>query len=219
MLTVCTAGELRHIQKLRFWPLEAVLHDKYLLPKDKADLIASFLTPMLRLHPDKRAKASELVHHAWLDGVIVQGEIDLIRRAEEEELLRREAERQVGGADNSAGIGAVGLQSAVSIGSVGRMRLAHAEERHQLESQQDADALKPVGDIADGQEVILPEEVGVVDPRQMGVMTSSSAQKENAHVQMHAPMPQQGHKHQGSKGVVRIDTGPVLQAPSKSDKK
>ena len=52
---------------MRFWPLEAVLHDKYLLPKEEAELIASFLNPMLRLNPDKRAKASELIHHAWLD--------------------------------------------------------------------------------------------------------------------------------------------------------
>ena len=79
------AGELRHIQKLRFWPLDAVLHDKYLLPREEADMIASFLTPMLRLNPEKRAKASELIHHAWLDGVVVQGEIDIIRRAEDEE--------------------------------------------------------------------------------------------------------------------------------------
>ncbi|KAI1787723.1 kinase-like protein [Ganoderma leucocontextum] len=82
-------GELRHIQKLRFWPLDSVLHDKYLLPKEEADMIASFLTPMLRLNPDKRAKASELMHHAWLDGVVVQGEIDIIRRAEEEEARRK----------------------------------------------------------------------------------------------------------------------------------
>ncbi|KAI0737418.1 kinase-like domain-containing protein [Daedaleopsis nitida] len=51
-------GELRHIQKLRYWPLDSVLHDKYLLPKEEADMIASFLNPMLRLNPDKRAKAS-----------------------------------------------------------------------------------------------------------------------------------------------------------------
>ncbi|KAI0736368.1 kinase-like protein [Fomitopsis betulina] len=84
-------GELRHIQKLRFWPLEAVLHDKYLLPKEEADLIASFLTPMLRLHPDKRAPASELVHHKWLESVVVQGEIDVMRR-QEEERRRKQAE-------------------------------------------------------------------------------------------------------------------------------
>ncbi|KXN87052.1 Protein kinase dsk1 [Leucoagaricus sp. SymC.cos] len=76
-------GELRNINKLRFWPLDAVLHDKYLFPQPEADAIASFLTPMLRLHPDRRAKASDLVHHTWLDGIVVQGEIDVIRRAEE----------------------------------------------------------------------------------------------------------------------------------------
>lgn len=84
------AGELRHIARLRYWPLEAVLHDKYLLPKEEADMISSFLTPMLRLHPDKRARASELIHHAWLDGVVVQGEIDVIRRAEDDERRRKD---------------------------------------------------------------------------------------------------------------------------------
>ncbi|KZT66689.1 kinase-like protein [Daedalea quercina L-15889] len=91
-------GELRHIQKLRFWPLDAVLHDKYLLPKEEADLIASFLTPMLRLHPDRRAPASELVHHKWLEGIVVQGEIDVMRRHEEER-RRKQAE----GSSRSAG--------------------------------------------------------------------------------------------------------------------
>jgi len=82
-------GELRHINKLRFWPLEAVLHDKYLFPKEEADAIAAFLSPMLRLFPDRRAKASDLIHHQWLEGIVVQGEIDIIRRAEEEEAARR----------------------------------------------------------------------------------------------------------------------------------
>ncbi|KAL4244514.1 Serine/Arginine-Rich Protein Kinase [Abortiporus biennis] len=88
-------GELRHIQKLRFWPLDAVLHDKYLLPKEEADMIASFLTPMLRLNPEKRAKASELVHHAWLDGIVVQGELDVIRRMEEEDAKRKKVQQQI----------------------------------------------------------------------------------------------------------------------------
>lgn len=90
-------GELRHINKLRYWPLESVLLDKYLFPQAEADAVASFLTPMLRLHPDKRAKASELIHHNWLDGCVVQGEIDIIRRVEEEEAARKKAqEDQVG---------------------------------------------------------------------------------------------------------------------------
>jgi serine/threonine-protein kinase SRPK3 len=83
-------GELRHINKLRFWPLEDVLHDKYELTREIAQTIASFLSPMLRLNPEKRAGAGELSHHRWLDGTVVQGEIDVIRRAEEEEARRRE---------------------------------------------------------------------------------------------------------------------------------
>ncbi|KAF9557569.1 kinase-like protein [Agrocybe pediades] len=82
-------GELRHINKLRYWPLESVLHDKYLFPKAEADALAAFLSPMLRLHPDKRAKASELMHHVWLDGIVVQGEIDVIRRMEMDEAQKR----------------------------------------------------------------------------------------------------------------------------------
>ena len=83
------AGELRHISKLRFWPLEDVLHDKYEFSRETAQTIASFLTPMVRLNPEKRAGAGELVHHRWLDGTVVQGEIDIIRRAEDEEARRR----------------------------------------------------------------------------------------------------------------------------------
>ena len=44
---------------------------------------------MLRLHPDKRAKASDLIHHNWLEGVLVQGEIDVIRRLEMDEAAKK----------------------------------------------------------------------------------------------------------------------------------
>lgn len=84
-------GELRHITKLRFWPLESVLHDKYLLPRGHADMMASFLGPMLRLNPEKRTKASELVHHAWLEGVVVQGELDVLKEMEEQDARRKSA--------------------------------------------------------------------------------------------------------------------------------
>lgn len=82
-------GELRHINKLHYWPLESVLHDKYLFPRAEADALAAFLTPMLRLHLDKRAKASELTHHNWLGDVVAQGEIDVIHRAEAEDHAAR----------------------------------------------------------------------------------------------------------------------------------
>ncbi|KAG8729147.1 serine/threonine protein kinase, CMGC group [Ceratobasidium sp. 428] len=82
-------GELRHIHKLRFWPIESVLHDKYLLPRADADMIGSFLTPMMRLNPEKRARAADMVNHAWLEGIVVQGEIDLILLAEAAERKER----------------------------------------------------------------------------------------------------------------------------------
>ena len=145
------AGELRHIQKLRFWPLDAVLHDKYLLPKEEADMIASFLTPMLRLHPDKRAKASELIHHAWLDGVVVQGEIDVIRRAEDEE------RRKKGGAVTADAI---------------------SESEEQRRSQNlDVDAMKPVEDVI----AVSPDDTLPSVPKLATPVPSSSTAKENAH--------------------------------------
>lgn len=107
---------MRHINKLRFWPLEDVLHDKYEITREVAQTIASFLSPMLRLNPEKRAGAGELVHHRWLDGTVVQGEVDVIRRAEEEEARRRQP-------SSSTGSG-----------------LSH------LGSASDVDALKPVDD-------------------------------------------------------------------------
>lgn len=82
-------GELRHINKLRYWPLNDVLNQKYLFPRTEAEGLASFLSPMLRLHPDRRAKASELNHHNFLEGIVVQGEIDVIRRLELDEADKR----------------------------------------------------------------------------------------------------------------------------------
>jgi serine/threonine-protein kinase SRPK3 len=46
---------------------------------------------MLRLHPEKRAKASDLKHHKWLEDIVVQGEIDVIRRMEQDEAIKRKA--------------------------------------------------------------------------------------------------------------------------------
>ena len=44
---------------------------------------------MLRLCPEERAKADEMAHHSWLEGIVVQGELDVIRRAEEGEQKKR----------------------------------------------------------------------------------------------------------------------------------
>lgn len=171
-LSLSHSGELRHIQKLRYWPLEAVLHDKYLLPKEEADLIASFLTPMLRLHPEKRAKAGELTHHAWLDGIAVQGEVDVIRRAEESERKLR----AVAASAKEEGEGGEGSGERLGGGVSVSMR--------------EVDAMKPVGEAEaeggdDGEEP--EEEDGGVSaaqaqhvPKLSVPVPSSAGAKENA---------------------------------------
>jgi serine/threonine protein kinase len=77
-----TLGELKHIQKLKFWPLHSVLMDKYLISELEALRLESFLQPMLNLNPDKRATAEAMLSHDWFNGVVVQGEIEVYERSE-----------------------------------------------------------------------------------------------------------------------------------------
>lgn len=75
-------GDLLHIHRLRFWPLIQVLQDKYLIPFQEGNELASFLLPMLRLDRCKRASARDCLSHPWLAGIAVQGEIDMLQRRE-----------------------------------------------------------------------------------------------------------------------------------------
>jgi hypothetical protein len=59
-----------------------VLREKYLFHPTEAELVASFLNPMLRLEPDRRASAREMLEHPILEGIEVQGERDVRERAE-----------------------------------------------------------------------------------------------------------------------------------------
>jgi serine/threonine-protein kinase SRPK3 len=59
-------GELRHIHKLRMWPLQDVLHEKYLMPRAEADILGNFLCKMLVLDPALRASAQQMTEHPWL---------------------------------------------------------------------------------------------------------------------------------------------------------
>ena len=138
-------GELRHINKLRYWPLESVLHDKYLFPRAEADALASVLTPMLRLHPDKRAKASELTHHNWLEGVVVQGEIDVIRRAEAEEHAARHA-REVEERRSRERAASASRERELHAPAHADDERERAREQRRIEAldQSERDAMKPV---------------------------------------------------------------------------
>lgn len=67
-------GELRHISRLRYWPLKDVLYEKYGFNRDDAEEIESFLMPMLRY--ERRVQAIDMLHHPWLNNVnpVLEGE-------------------------------------------------------------------------------------------------------------------------------------------------
>jgi len=59
-------GTLRKIQSLSYWPLKKVLTEKYRFCEKEARALSDFLEPMLRLDPNKRATAQEMLRHPWL---------------------------------------------------------------------------------------------------------------------------------------------------------
>lgn len=62
-------GDLHNIHQLKYWPLKDVLHDKYRLSKEDADMVASFLMPCLQVDPAERASAYECLQHPFLQGL------------------------------------------------------------------------------------------------------------------------------------------------------
>ncbi|KAG0303893.1 serine/threonine protein kinase, CMGC group, partial [Dissophora globulifera] len=78
-------GELRHIHRLRMWPLQDVLHEKYLMPRADADFLADFLTRMLVLDPTARASAQEMAQHPWL--VVKDEAMDGVEEEETDDAL------------------------------------------------------------------------------------------------------------------------------------
>eukprot|EP00403_Amphidinium_massartii_P017279 CAMPEP_0178422266 /NCGR_PEP_ID=MMETSP0689_2-20121128/27082_1 /TAXON_ID=160604 /ORGANISM="Amphidinium massartii, Strain CS-259" /LENGTH=653 /DNA_ID=CAMNT_0020043819 /DNA_START=113 /DNA_END=2074 /DNA_ORIENTATION=+ len=72
--------ELRHIKTLRYWGLEDVLQQKYHFSPVEAAALASFLLPMLRLAPQDRSTAQQLLQHPWLKGMPCHGVEELVAR-------------------------------------------------------------------------------------------------------------------------------------------
>ncbi|KAG7393952.1 SRSF protein kinase 2 [Phytophthora pseudosyringae] len=59
-------GDLKRIRNLKFWSLQQVLMEKYHFLRHDAECFASFMGPMLRYDPSKRASAEECLAHPWL---------------------------------------------------------------------------------------------------------------------------------------------------------
>ncbi|EOA20351.1 hypothetical protein CARUB_v10000659mg [Capsella rubella] len=62
-------GELRHIRRLRFWPLSKVLMDKYEFSEEDAIAMQDFITPILEYVPEKRPTAAQCLTHPWMNPV------------------------------------------------------------------------------------------------------------------------------------------------------
>lgn len=60
-------GDLRHIRRLRFWPLNKVLVEKYEFSEQDAIDFTNFLVPILDFVPEKRPTAAQCLLHPWLN--------------------------------------------------------------------------------------------------------------------------------------------------------
>ncbi|KAG8387565.1 hypothetical protein BUALT_Bualt02G0034600 [Buddleja alternifolia] len=59
-------GDLRHIRRLRFWPLNKVLKEKYEFREQDATEMADFLVQILDFVPEKRMTAAQCLNHPWI---------------------------------------------------------------------------------------------------------------------------------------------------------
>lgn len=72
-------GDLRHIRSLRATSLDALLRASSRHASSDLYILASFLIPMLEWDPERRGSAYDMLTHRWLGGMVLQGELDLLR--------------------------------------------------------------------------------------------------------------------------------------------
>ncbi|KAK4755253.1 hypothetical protein SAY87_009010 [Trapa incisa] len=60
-------GDLRHIRRLRFWPLNKVLIEKYEFSEKDANDLSDFLVPILDFVPEQRPSAAQCLLHPWIN--------------------------------------------------------------------------------------------------------------------------------------------------------
>jgi len=77
-------GDLRHIRRLKFWPLNKVLMEKYEFSEEDANELADFLVPILDFVPEKRPTAAECLNHPWITGHLASVEIQTNSKEKDE---------------------------------------------------------------------------------------------------------------------------------------
>ncbi|KAI5683949.1 hypothetical protein M9H77_05177 [Catharanthus roseus] len=60
-------GDLKRIRRLKFWPLDRLLVDKYKFSDADAHDFADFLSPLFSFEPEKRPTAQQCLQHPWLN--------------------------------------------------------------------------------------------------------------------------------------------------------
>ncbi|RID65705.1 hypothetical protein BRARA_D00884 [Brassica rapa] len=69
-------GDLKRIRRLKYWPLDRLLVDKYKLPEAEAKEFAEFLSLVLEFAPEKRPTAQQCLEHPWMNVVSTQNDAD-----------------------------------------------------------------------------------------------------------------------------------------------
>ncbi|KAG2695147.1 hypothetical protein I3843_07G002100 [Carya illinoinensis] len=59
-------GDLKRIRRLKFWPLDRLLVDRYKFSENDASEFAEFLCPLFDFAPEKRPTAQQCLQHPWL---------------------------------------------------------------------------------------------------------------------------------------------------------
>ncbi|XP_020083903.1 SRSF protein kinase 1-like [Ananas comosus] len=62
-------GDLKRIRRLKFWPLDRLLVEKYKFSDSDAHEFADFLCPLLDFAPEKRPTAGQCLQHPWLRSI------------------------------------------------------------------------------------------------------------------------------------------------------
>ena len=60
-------GDLKRIRRLKFWPLDCLLVERYNFTETDARGFADFLRPILDFTPENRPTAAQCLKHPWLN--------------------------------------------------------------------------------------------------------------------------------------------------------